>query len=207
MIRGVIFDWAGTCATEGEPLISPLLHAKTGLDLAALNEQTVDLYNAFAVGTLTIEQFWQGVRERFHLQHDPEATAEALSRAYLASAQVYPDVLAVATSLRARGVVVALLSNSTALMRDHLKRAVPTANYFDHEVYSCDPDVMDIKPHVKPFEVVLARMSLPAAETLFIDNARSNIEAAKALGMQTLLFTSPEQFLNDLKTQYSQLYV
>jgi HAD superfamily hydrolase (TIGR01509 family) len=207
MLKGVIFDWAGTCATEGEPLIDPRLHAKTGLGLQELNEKTVDLYNAYAVGALSTELFWQKILECFGLQDDTEITSEILTRSYLDSSKVFPQVLEVAADLRMRGVVVGLLSNSTPLMRDYLHRSVPTNNYFDFEAYSCDRDVADLKPHLKPFEVILKKMNVSPQETLFIDNSSSNIEAAEKLGMQTLLFITPERFVKDLKTRYKELYV
>jgi FMN phosphatase YigB (HAD superfamily) len=37
-----------------------------------------------------------------------------------------------------------------------------------------------------------------AGECLFIDDTQKNIDAATELGFQTLLFITPEQFLQDI---------
>ena len=205
-MRGVLFDWAGTCATEGEPLIAPVLNRKTGLTLDELNIRTEDIYNKYAVGALTKENFWRQILDRLDLSNDNDVKVPELSAEYLRSSVVYPHVLSVAKKMRENGLVVALLSNSTPEMSRHIQHTFATKDYFDFEIYSCDPDVADVKPNPKPFDVALQKMKLRAADVLFIDNSRKNIAAAKDLGMQTLLFTTPDQFVRDIKMVYKDLY-
>lgn len=206
MQKAVLFDWAGTCATEGEPLAAPILSTKTGLMLGELNARTADLYDAYAIGQLSEESFWQKTLQQLELDHDTEVDMAELSRAYLASSQPYLEVLEVAKHLRERGVLVGLLSNSTPQMRDHLRATIPTAAYFDHEAYSCDPDVVSLKPHHKPFDVILAKMRVAPEDVVFIDNAPANIAAAQQLGMSTMLFVSPDAFVKEFKVRYTELY-
>lgn len=55
-----------------------------------------------------------------------------------------------------------------------------------------------IKPDPEIFRRLFARFSLIPAETVFVDDAERNIAAARALGMQTVLFTSPAQLRGEL---------
>jgi 2-haloacid dehalogenase len=46
------------------------------------------------------------------------------------------------------------------------------------------------------------RYKINAEESLFIDDNLHNIEGAKAVGMNTVVFTSPEQLLKDLHSRH-----
>jgi len=62
--------------------------------------------------------------------------------------------------------------------------------WFEGTVVSSEEGV--IKPDPRIFEVLLERYGLQPASTLMIDDNPRNIAAAKALGMPTVLFESPE---------------
>ena len=61
---------------------------------------------------------------------------------------------------------------------------------FDGEVVSCEEGV--VKPEPRIYEILLDRFGLDPAETLFIDDRRSNLEAAAAFGIATFHFREPE---------------
>ena len=56
-----------------------------------------------------------------------------------------------------------------------------------------------IKPDARIFRVLLERYGLEAGSTLMIDDSLRNIEAARALGMATVLFRSPEALRQELE--------
>jgi 2-haloacid dehalogenase len=56
-----------------------------------------------------------------------------------------------------------------------------------------------IKPDPAIYRVLLERQKLDAADCVFIDDSRKNVDAAAKLGFRALLFTSPEQFADDLR--------
>lgn len=57
------------------------------------------------------------------------------------------------------------------------------------------------KPDPRIWEIVLARFGLAAGDTLFIDDSSRNIEAAAALGFDTIRFTSPAALRAELETR------
>ena len=58
-----------------------------------------------------------------------------------------------------------------------------------------------IKPDPAIYQLLLERNQLKPEDCIFIDDTLENVEAAIALGIDGLLFTSPEQFASDLKTR------
>ncbi|HEY3771574.1 MAG TPA: HAD family phosphatase [Solirubrobacteraceae bacterium] len=55
-----------------------------------------------------------------------------------------------------------------------------------------------IKPDPEIFRRLFARFGLAPEQTVFVDDVERNIAAARALGMKTVLFTSPAQLRGEL---------
>ena len=58
---------------------------------------------------------------------------------------------------------------------------------------------MTRKPFPDIYQITLNRYDLKPEESLFIDDNKRNIEAAKALGIQCIHFSSPQQLEKELK--------
>lgn len=92
--------------------------------------------------------------------------------------------------LRELGYKVCLLSNTNpymmqwAMSNEFDGQGHSIGYYFDHLYlsYQCK----QMKPSAEIFQMMLDGQNAKADETLFIDDGKKNIEAASALGMQTL---------------------
>ena len=72
-------------------------------------------------------------------------------------------------------------------------------HWFDGRVVSGDEKMR--KPFPEFYQLTLDRFQLKAANTLFIDDNLRNIKAAEKLGIQCILFESPEQLKKDLQAR------
>ena len=108
-----------------------------------------------------------------------------------------PDLL---RALLARDVPVYALSNmpleTWPLMQTHF----PLVNEFRHAVIS--GEIHLVKPDAAIFHHTLEKMGQPDPETvLFIDDSLPNVEAATALGIQTLHFQGAEGLAARLRAE------
>ena len=69
-------------------------------------------------------------------------------------------------------------------------------NSFDGVVVSSD--VKMIKPNPEIYQYILKTYHLNPEESLFVDDMKENIEAAKALGIHGIVFETYEQAVRDL---------
>ena len=105
--------------------------------------------------------------------------------------------------LRERGYRVVLLSNTNPYMMSWVMsdefdgEGHSLAYYLDaaYESYKCGA----MKPDAKFFNAVMEGERLIPSETLFLDDGPRNIEAAKALGIQTLLVENGEDWTDRLE--------
>ena len=95
-----------------------------------------------------------------------------------------------------------LLSNTNHIHKTefhhiyHQKKRVKSFDdFFDKAYYSCDIGLR--KPNANIYEYVLQENKLDAGKTLFVDDSAQNADAAKALGIQTILL-STGNFIEDL---------
>jgi len=196
-IKAVIFDWGGVCCKEGEPFASLDLQYTLAMTPEQIATAAKALYDGYYIGAYDRKSFWRAIIAHFGLKENATINPDALSKAYLDSYEIYPDVFATLRKLKKK-YLLGLLSNLTPEMRDevHPRHALDT--YFDAMVYSCDDNVRSMKPAAKPYEIILGRLHVKPKECLFIDNSPANISAAQSLCFQTMLFISVSRFLEDI---------
>jgi len=88
------------------------------------------------------------------------------------------------------------LSNWSAETFPYAREQYDFFGLFDDIVIS--GEVGMVKPEPEIFEITLQRISKPAHECLFIDDAPANIEQARRMGFTTILFQSSEQLEKEL---------
>ncbi len=93
--------------------------------------------------------------------------------------------------LRAAGMPCYALTNMEAETFPRRHERFAFMRWFDGAVVSAHEGV--VKPDPEIFRRLLARFDLRATSTAFIDDAQRNVDAALALGLQAVRFTSPEQ--------------
>jgi 2-haloacid dehalogenase len=94
------------------------------------------------------------------------------------------------SELRDRGVRLYALTNMEAHTYPLRRERFAFLRWFEGTVVSSDEGI--VKPDPRIFRLLLERYGLDAASTLLIDDSARNVEAARALGMPTVHFRSPE---------------
>lgn len=102
----------------------------------------------------------------------------------------FPDTLALIEKLRCRGKV-ALLSNADSSYVKAIFRSFGLDRYFDRVFVSSDYGVA--KPDERFYALCLAAFTQKFDKVYFTDDNPINLESAKKLGIETVLFTSAKQ--------------
>jgi putative hydrolase of the HAD superfamily len=97
----------------------------------------------------------------------------------------------IAARARTAGCRTAILSNGVPEVMARVRRERDLASLFDAVVVSCE--VGHAKPDAEIYRLTLSRMGAAPPEALFVDDRADNIEAARALGLQTLHFVGDDK--------------
>jgi putative hydrolase of the HAD superfamily len=151
---------------------------------------------AYDEGKLTGITFWQKALRQAGLPPD-EAMAEELNRWDCRFWTVQnPAMVAWQLALKQHGLLTAILSNMGDSTLASIERAFDWIHRFDVLVWSYQLRIA--KPDPAIYRHTLAKLGTLPAETLFIDDKLENIEAARALGIQAIQFSTVDKLRQDL---------
>lgn len=109
------------------------------------------------------------------------------------------DTVDVLAELREEPVALYALTNWSAEKFPIARERFDFLRWFDGIVVSGEERLC--KPDPAIFQLVLDRFSLKPAETVFVDDAPDNVEAAAALGMRAIRFTDAAELRRELTGQ------
>lgn len=194
-IETVIFDFGGV-VIDIDPQLTINEFAKLGFtDLEKTNNtEFTELIRKFERGIYTPEVFRKKMKDYLGIK----ASAQQFDDAWNALLFDIPSERIEIIEQVKENYRTLLLSNSNEIHYDLYVRDLQLrfgyqefANLFHDAYFSFDLHLS--KPDVEIYEFVINQNELNPKKTLFIDDNRENIEAAKKAGLQTYLLQKPER--------------
>ena len=171
--KGVI--WDGGADPEG--LLVPFVRENGGLVDA---DEIADRYRAASLGQLNSEEFWESVG----LQGD----SELIDSQYLNLVRLRSDAMPFLDQMRRRGIPVACITNSVLSWSQQLRERLGVEDQIQHWIVSGEYGVR--KPSNSIFEALRRLTGVSFSNMLLVDSDISTLEAARSLGMSTVLMQS-----------------
>ena len=192
--KAVIFDWGNVLAFDDRSIAVEFICNRLQLSPSEFEKANLEKRKAMLDGKSDIE-FWQAYAKQTGITL-PSNWAESYQSAIKASVGADPEMFALIDELKAEKVRVGLLSN---IDKRYIKYIRDCGYYepFDPCLLSGEMGVQ--KPDPKAYESLLNATHLPAGDIVFIDDKEENIEAAKKMGIDGIVFTSPSQIKQALK--------
>lgn len=91
----------------------------------------------------------------------------------------------------------AILSNSFVGAREHEEERYGFTSMVDLAIYSHEEGVH--KPDPRIYAIAIERLGVAPGEIVFLDDRPENVDAARAAGIQAVLFTSTAQTIADIE--------
>ena len=194
MIKAVIFDF-GRVISAQKPM-SLFRSYEEDLELApgTLNRIMFGspVWQEVLTGRKTAEDYWREIGPTLGL-HTPEEI-HAFRRRYRADEAVNAGVLELIHRLHGH-YKLAVLSNSPS----GLARWLADWEILDlFDVVVCSGDEGVVKPDPDIFELTLKRLDVMPEEAVFIDDYPGHVQAARALGLHGIHFTTSEALAVEL---------
>ena len=195
-LRAVVFDYGMVLTGTPDVAAHDAMVRITGLSA----EQFEKLYwadrLAYDEGKLTGVAFWQKFARDSSLPLSASDLAELNRQDVLMWSTQNPVMVAWQRKLKAHNIRTAILSNRGDSVLENIKREFKWIDDFDVLVWSFQLNM--VKPDPAIYRHVLKELAMLPEETLFLDDRRINVEAAQALGMNALEFTTVDRLRDDL---------
>jgi epoxide hydrolase-like predicted phosphatase len=194
MIKAVLFDLGDTVLHSDWKARNAAMLKETGVS-SLLNEETKPLYRKVSAGVEKPETLFTILLEKKNVKKDLHIVIEIYKKCYSEHSSLNKEMIALIKKVRKKAKVYAFSNTNTIHKEVNEKRGVFA--HFDGAFLSCDFGY--VKPDKEFFEIVLQRLSLPAKHVLLIDDKKENIDKAKQMGMQALLYNTSEKLRIQLK--------
>lgn len=195
-LRAVVFDYGMVLTGPPDAEARDAMLRITGLTADRLDKLYWADRRAYDEGTLSGLEFWQKLARDAGLILSPSALDELNDWDARMWTRINPTMVAWQQQLQQRGLLTAILSNMGDSVHARMEREFSWLSRFDVLVWSYRLGIT--KPNPAIYWHTLKELNLPPEETLFLDDRAVNVDAANALGMKALQFSTVDQLRSDL---------
>jgi putative hydrolase of the HAD superfamily len=151
----------------------------------AYDEGPVHDFHLLETGHLEFAEYVDGLMRRAPAILGRELDANALVEFTAATGvRVMWPIIHEIRRLRDEGVPLALLTNNVREFGDHWRSSFPVDELFPLVIDSCEVQMR--KPDPRIYELTCERAGFAPNVSVFIDDNRDNVEAARALGIESV---------------------
>ncbi len=194
-IKVVVFDFGSVIAKTDKQEVARFIANHLHISENEAVEAMQQLKESNRAGLEEEETFWAVYAKQNGLIL-PDHWQRDLDEAKFKLTQAVPGMIELVKDLQQQGYQTALLSN---ISKNHanVKRRLGYYDLFSPALLSYE--IGTRKPDPKAFQILLSQLQVPPQEIVFIDNQSKNVEAARSLGIDSILFVGREQLIQELK--------
>lgn len=196
MIDTIIFDLGGVLVSDA-PLYyeNKLCDFSEALKFAGITKEMVEEiwkkhWSDMKIGKKDIQDIWEDLEP---IINDAEKM-EKFKIMYEEKIIIDEEVLKFIKSLKGKYKLISLANESKFGIDLKIKKFNLNALF---EKNYCSAYIGVAKPNKKIFDYVIKDSKIDLQKTIFIDNQQNNIDGAKSVGINAILFTSLEQLKKD----------
>lgn len=185
--RAVIFDFGKVLSALPDVDAHTALVETAGVPDAVFEEHYWAHRHAYDEGALNGETYWRNVADGAGFALSAEKLAQLHHHDSLMWGNLNAAMLEWAMALQRAGFKTAILSNMGEVNLAFMRRTFEWLSGFTHLTWSCE--LRTAKPEPAIYQHTLKQLGVAAPEAMFIDDIPANIAAARALGIDGILFT------------------
>jgi len=199
-IRGMIFDFGGVLGLPQKCEARKAMMEATGVDEEAFFESYFDVRIEYDRGTISRREYWEQVLERLNLELSKEVFETLVMVDEESWVSENPNMTAFIHKNRERMEKIAILSNMPKEFVPSILKHFSWIQDFDQLYWSCDVHL--VKPEREFYEMAAKGLNLDPEACLFIDDSITNVEGARAIGMEAIHYTDFASFLEEFEDKY-----
>jgi putative hydrolase of the HAD superfamily len=204
VIEAIVSDFGGVLTT---PLSGSyqVFADRTGMSMAELGgalgaivarEGAHPLYE-MECGRLTEAEFLAGLERALREQVGRDISCDGFTEALWSGLAPNPLMISLMEELRDEGFRMALVTNNVREWESHWRAMAPIDEIFELVVDSAFVGMR--KPDPEIYELTLQGLGLPGSACLFVDDLERNCVAARAAGMQTVVYRDADQAIAEIR--------
>jgi putative hydrolase of the HAD superfamily len=195
-ITAVLFDYGMVLSGPPDPAAWQRLKQVFQANEPAFHAAYWNHRHAYDRGTLNAITYWQAVAEDLRKPLDSGQLRELIATDTALWTQPNQPMIDWAAALQHAGIKTGILSNLGDEMELGILARFPWLHNFAHHTFS--HRLLLAKPEPAIYQHAAEGLAVPSNEILFLDDREENIVAARAAGMQAILYSTHDRFLADM---------
>jgi putative hydrolase of the HAD superfamily len=189
MIKAVIFDFGGVLCFHPDDERWRRAAEAAGLPVADLMSAFWANRIDYDAGQLEPDKYWHGViGPAFQESKLPELVRSEIKLWNQYDQRIFDWI----GQVRTAGFRTAILSNLPRVLGEELRSTPGFLDHFDHVTFSYE--LRKVKPQPEIYVDAIQGLGIEAEQALFLDDKAENVEGARAVGLQAVLYSGWENF-------------
>lgn len=193
LIRAVLFDFGLVLSGPPDPVAQRRMETILNTTDSRLRSAYWRHREDYDLGILTGPSFWRTVGSDLGHPLTPDELEQLLEADIDLWTQPNQPIIDWAVALQSTGTLTGILSNMGDAMEHGIAARFPWVANFSHRTYSHRLGIA--KPDARIYRHAIAGLGVPAEEILFLDDRPENVEAARALRIHAIQYSSQKAFL------------
>ncbi|MBI2660507.1 HAD hydrolase-like protein [Candidatus Woesearchaeota archaeon] len=196
MINSAIFDLGGVYFTDGTKEAVKKISQRYDLnpeELSNLFGTKSEIGKLYRQGKIKSKQFWNEFEKRFKLK----VNEKELTKQWISFYKPIIGTINLIKKLRKKRIKIYFLSDNVKERSEHLQNKFNFLENFNGGLFSHKIGITK-SDGIETFKMALKQTGDKAKNVVFIDDKEDYVKTAKKLGMQGIIFKSPQQLNNEL---------
>lgn len=199
-IHAVIFDFGGVITRPQDEARKRAMIDTIGLSYRDFTRSYLLYREGYDAGRMKGTEYWARICIDHSIQVEHDVIKKLIRLDVKSWTIINETMIALASKLQGSNVKTALLSNMTQDILTYIRKKYPWLNDFTTCVFSCEH--MVTKPDKRIYHICLQSLNEKAEDCLFIDDSDINLQSARDIGFNTILFQNERDLENEIKTRY-----
>ncbi len=188
-----MFDLGEVFFTSNIVKLNEHLIEKTGVPIRPPQGKHFQFYVDFVAGKLSIEEYFEKLRNAANSNASVSSLREAYSAGYLKHSKIDEKMINLAKKLKGKYTLVCITNTNLLHMTINKERGL--FDVFDKVFSSTNSKRLK---DFSWFKDILSELNVKGKECIFVDDLKENIEESSRAGINSILFTNYESLVKDL---------
>jgi epoxide hydrolase-like predicted phosphatase len=193
-IKAVFFDVGNVVLISKNGLFRKNLAKFLGMNYKRVKIKIDSVVDLFVKGEITEKEFWGRLFQTFQMP-PKNGYKKFILKEFYENWELNKETIKIIESLKDLGYKVGAISDT---IKPHVKYCKREGWYKPFNVLVLSHEIGMKKPEEGIYRLALKKMGVKASESIFIDDMKKNIIAAKKIGMKTILFKNTKQLRKEL---------
>ena len=195
-IKAVVFDYGHVISLPQNERVLDNLAELAGVKRDKFEAVFWSMRGEYDRGSITAREYYSNVFSSFNSVLNEDAIEKMMALELQIWDRLDPGTVKLMEDVKKAGLLLGILSN---MPRDFLawaRKNVPVVSLADVSVFSCEHNT--VKPEEAIYLKLISLLGTESSEVVFFDDVEKNINAARALGIEALLWKDSETARKDL---------